>query len=919
MTEPQQSAFDLLMLRRKCATVLYSIEMAIGEQILKRIADVEELPSSICDPIAQRILATREETISVKRVIEETYFQEVCDMLSIILEGSLGADAKQLKRLVEMLGIPNVRNAVSHPNRQFHESYWYCVAALASSPAAQRLGLEAARHALIDAEAVRICSPPEKWINRKPWRIPSNLGNENEFDFGGTGLIGREKISEEIKSALKRKRNNLVSIVAPGGTGKTALALSILNEITQTPEYLEAFTDVLFFSAKEEALGTLGVSQVLSFSSSLESIRNSINSYLVSTGKQYSPSDDVRLLICIDNLETLIRDKPDDFERFYEDVILDNWLLLVTSRVSVNNAKGFALSDLDKKAAGYLARKYSSLWGLGIRSQEDIDTIVNIGKQNPLSIKLTIEHLAISPSSITEAAALARDATTDFAFRNLISSLSTNSKKILECIFAAGHPVSRNESCHLLDMTMEDVSEAVMELRRTSLVSFFHQKDTENIEIQPAARDFMVSSPVDIEVRSLVEKRKVKGRVQQDQYTSERSSLLHHEYIPRDLDDAHLARVCELMDCLRSRDREQWDIARKKAEAFSDVGSLPIYKRIEGIARSRLKDLPGAIECLRNAFEAGDKASGLRLSYLFRSSSDFDSSIQIAEKIWNEMDEVDLLSDSFTAKQLALNYFVPLVYKGQYQNVLDRTSKYLHSDSIAAVIGSIRAQAFRERAQSALREPVAGYSSWMTDMIEAMEILNSVFARYGYRGEPSEEAWKLVTSLSGLIESSTSLAAVQKVGIALVDFCVKHLRYIKNNCNKASSERCLDLAKSLKHYKTASNAGSLAKMVDYWETINDKDFVKSSVESPDAIIVSVSKIPRNRLDASRHAPYMFAIDQQGNQIYIRQGIMEFGDLLWDDIDVGDLLEIQVDAPVESDAGTQKRGNSITALSAKYRG
>jgi predicted transcriptional regulator len=893
--------------------------MAIGEQILKRIADIEELPSSICDPIAQRILATGDETISVKRVIEETYFQEVCDILPIILEGSLCADAKELKRLVEILGIPNVRNAVSHPNRQFHESYWYCVAALASSPIAQRLGLEAARHALIDAEAGRIYSPPEKWIIRKPWRIPGNLPNENEFDFGGTGLIGREKISEEIKSALKRKRNNLVAIVAPGGTGKTALALSILNEITQTPEYLEAFTDVLFFSAKEEALSTSGVSSVLSFSSSLESIRDSINDYLVSAGKPYSSSDDVRLLICIDNLETLIRDKPDDFERFYEDVILDNWLLLVTSRVSVNNAKGFALSDLDRNAAGYLARKYSSLLGLGIRSQEDINSIVNIGKQNPLSIKLTIEHLAISPSSITEAAALARNATTDFAFRNLISSLSSSGKKLLECIFAAGHPVSRNEACHLLDMTMEDVSEAVMELRRTSLVSFFHQKDTENIELQPAARDFMVSSPVDIEARGLVEKRKAKGRVQQDHYTSERSSILHHEYIPRDLDDSHLARVCELMDCLRSRDRQQWDDARKKAAAFSDVGYLPIYKRIEGIARSRLRDLTGAIECLRTAFEAGDKASGLRLSYLFRSSSDFDSAIQIAEKIWNEMDEVDLLADSFTAKQLALNYFIPLVYKGQFQDVLDRTDKYLHSDSIAAVIGSIRAQAFRERAQFALRESVAGDSSWMSDMIEAMEILDSVFVRYGYRGEPSEEAWKLVTSLSGLIASSTTLAAVKKVGIALADFCVNHLRYIKNNWRKASSERCLDIAKSLKHYKTASNEGSLAKLVDYWEAINDKAFAKSSDESPNAIIVSVSKIPRNRLDASRHAPFMFAVDHQGNQFYINQGVLEFGDLLWDDIDVGDLLEVQADAPVESEAGTKVRGNSITALTAKYRG
>jgi len=919
MTEPQQSAFDLLMLRRKCEGVLYSIEMAIGEQILKRVADVEELPHSICDPIVQRILATGDEAVSVKRIIEETYFQEVCDILPIVLEGSLAADAKQLKSLVEMLGVPNVRNAVSHPNRTFHESYWYSVAALASSPAAQRLGLEAARNALLDAEAGRLYSPPEKWINRKPWRIPGNLPNENEFDFGGTGLIGREKISEEIKSALKRKRNNLVSIVAPGGTGKTAIALSILNEVTQTPEYLDAFTDVLFFSAKEEALGTSGVTQISTSSSSLESIRIAINEYLSSAAKPHESCDDLKLLICIDNLETLIRDKPDEFEQFYEDVIHDNWLLLVTSRVAVNNSKGFALSDLDKKAASHLARKYSSLLGLKLQSQEDVDSIVNIGKYNPLSIKLTIEHLAISPCSIVEAAALARDATTDFAFRNLISSLSRNSKRLLECIFAAGLPVSRNEACHLLDMTMEDVSEAVMELRRTSLVGFFHQRDTENIEIQPAARDFMVSSPVDLEARTLVEKRKAKGRVQQDHYTSERSSPLHPEYIPSDLDAVHTARVCELMDCLRSRDREQWDIARKKAEAFCDVGNLPIYKRIEGIARFRLKDLPGSIECLTNAFEAGDKASGLRLSYLFRTSSDFDNAVQVAERIWNEMDEVEFFSDPFTAKQLALNYFVPLVYKGQYQDVLDRTKQHLQSDSIGSVIGSIRAQAYRERAQTAIREPAIGDSLWMKDMIEAMEILNSVFARFGYRGEASEEAWKLVTSLSGLIASSSSVEAVQKVGLVLVDFCVNHLRYIKDNYRKASSERCLGIASNLKHYHTDSNAESLAKMIEYWNTITDMAVETREAESPGTLVVSVSKIPRNKLDNSRHAPYMFAVDQQRNRYYINQGVMEFGDLLWDEIDVGDLLEIQVDALVESDSGEQQSQKSIEAVSAKYRG
>jgi hypothetical protein len=466
---------------------------------------------------------------------------------------------------------------------------------------------------------------------------------------------------------------------------------------------------------------------------------------------------------------------------------------------------------------------------------------------------------------------------------------------------------------------MEDVSEAVMELRRTSLVSFFHQRDTENIEIQAAARDFMVSSPVDIEARKLVEKRKAKGRVQLDQYTSESSSPLDPKYIPPDLDTEHLPRVYELMEFLRSKDQHQWDVARKKAEAFYGVGNFPIYKRIEGIARHRLNDLPGSIRCLTNAFEAGDTASGLRLSYLYRTSSEFDNAIQVAERILNEVDENEIFSDPITAKQLVLNYFVPLVHKGHYQECLDRTEMYLQSECIAAVIGSVRAQAYRERAQSALRNTADKDFLWIEDMILAMEHISSVFAQYGYLVEASEEAWKLVTSLSTITAGSASVVEVQKLGIALVDFCVNHLRYIKPKCRKASSERCLGIAKNLIKYRTTSNAKSLAKMLEYWNTITGLAVEAKKPDTPDAVVVSVSSIPRNKLDKSRHAPYMFAVDQEGKSYYINQGVMEFGDFLWDDIDVGDLLEVKVNSPIHTNPGTQQEEKSTKAVYAKYRG
>jgi hypothetical protein len=322
---------------------------------------------------------------------------------------------------------------------------------------------------------------------------------------------------------------------------------------------------------------------------------------------------------------------------------------------------------------------------------------------------------------------------------------------------------------------------------------------------------------------------------------------------------------------------------------------------------------------LRSAFDAGDKASGLRLSYLYRTSSDFDNATKVAERLWKEIGERELLSDSGTARQLALNYFVPLIYMGEYQDVLINSERFLGSDRIAAVIGSIRAQAYRERAHSVIRESTEATDSWTADMINAIATLNSVFAQFGYRGEQSEEAWKLVTSLSGLIRSFSSLATVQEVGLALVDFCVAHLSFVKASCDKASSDRCRDIALSLNRFKTTSNAEPLSKMIDYWNALTEKVAEKIESKSADSLIVTVGKIPRNRLDTSKHAPFMFGEDEQGNSFYIHQGIMEFSDLVWNEVEAGDLLEIRVDRSEDIPLDDYGRPKAIEAISAKYLG
>ena len=53
-------------------------------------------------------------------------------------------------------------------------------------------------------------------------------------------IIGRDKLSKEIKEYLINPRKPSISIFGAGGTGKTALTLSVLNEI----KYIEFhFTD----------------------------------------------------------------------------------------------------------------------------------------------------------------------------------------------------------------------------------------------------------------------------------------------------------------------------------------------------------------------------------------------------------------------------------------------------------------------------------------------------------------------------------------------------------------------------------------------------------------------------------------------------------------------------------------------------
>ncbi|CAG23177.1 hypothetical protein [Photobacterium profundum] len=189
-------------LKRKTAMVLHELEESLGNFILDH-GGVESLNSNSIESIYKRE-ADKGRSFnvdSINDVVEATYLDELFRFaLDIAKDSSLSDKINYLYSLFHHFDICEVRNAISHPNRPFWDCYWYRVAAVASDPVNEILGLSSVKKALVSAERNIIDEPPEEWLNKVIWQIPNNL--PSNFEHGVTGLIGRQKELTELNKLI---------------------------------------------------------------------------------------------------------------------------------------------------------------------------------------------------------------------------------------------------------------------------------------------------------------------------------------------------------------------------------------------------------------------------------------------------------------------------------------------------------------------------------------------------------------------------------------------------------------------------------------------------------------------------------------------------------------------------------------------
>lgn len=359
--------------RRKASMLLFEIEESFGEFIKDNISDIAEIPASVLDTLKERRLGV--EVTTIDHVVERTYLSEIFQLASVATDNtSFNKLVSEISKLAIIYELYDIRNAIAHPNRTFPNCYWYRVAAFASDPLIAALGIKGIHECLLSAEEGIISDPPDEWLTNSIFEIRNNLPEHFEHDV--TGLIGRGKEHDKLIKLLTNPRVNTLAIVAPGGYGKTALVLDLLQQQVTDPKTSSYADAIIFITLKTESLTMDGIRN----QNAPETIYQLKLALTKAAEITYEvPFDDFeecieylkdqKLLICIDNLETLLRDNPEAFDELNLELPA-LWRVVVTSRTMISSNQSITLEPLGKKDSVNLINSYIKKRGGKVLGQE---------------------------------------------------------------------------------------------------------------------------------------------------------------------------------------------------------------------------------------------------------------------------------------------------------------------------------------------------------------------------------------------------------------------------------------------------------------------------------------------------------------------------------------------------------------------
>lgn len=743
--------------RRKSSMVLCTIEESLGKFIREQ-GTLELVNEKKLHEIFERESRNNRsfDKNSLDGAIEASYLNDLFDIARNITEDTpFNKAIKYLHDTFISLKIYEIRNAIAHPNRTFLDHFWYKVAMLASNPTFEYLGLNNVKLALGSAENNSLEDPPEEWVSKYIFQVKNNL--PQLFEHAITGLIGRQSEIDKLNSYLSNKRITTVSLVAPGGTGKTALALDLLDNIIHSPDHSRELDAVLYVSMKNEILTATGIEKLTASETIYELKEQLIYEFselfsiegIISFDDLIEKTKNKRILLCLDNLETLIRDNPIKFNEFNQG-LSENWKLLITSRIAIENSTTLALSPLNVEASKKLIRIYLTKRGAKQIDDNIISKIVVKCENNPLAMRLTIDLLLLG-RDVNEALSQVSTDIVEFSYKNLMNALSAVAIHILEVIFL-NNKTNKMELCSTLNKSMDEISSAILELSRTSLITKIYAEETEEYALSESVKDLLLTSPKNIAIRGQIQdtlKRQAVLSQEIDKLQAE-VPYWHIDYIPSETQDDLKILLSKAVKSLfkyrKYKDIEELtSIYKELKEKLYLFNNNQTFLRIYARLLEELKDYPTAekyyLENLK--VDESDIVSALCLSKMYFSLEDYENSAKYNKIIINlNILKNDLEIGKFS-RSVYQGYFLSLLRNNQYQRVLDETKDWRNSD-FPALMGVFRSSAWKRKLENLTHYDVVEVSHAINS---SLKILNTVFCDFGYSPEACKQAKKIYEEL----------------------------------------------------------------------------------------------------------------------------------------------------------------------------
>jgi len=878
------------ILKGKTAFVLQRLEQGIWNFVSQQSVDTGSIRSGL--PVS---IKNEPELVFIRDVFERFY--------SVLQDEDQRSQAKNLIQLAHQTELWAIRNACSHVGRPFLPCYWYRVASIATHPLLLSLGITDPLFAVEAAESNSFEPVDSEWADAYLADIPNNLPKTADFDV--TGLIGRRKERIQVEELLRNQRVPNISVVAPGGTGKTAMILEILRKLVADPHADESFSGIVFCSFKQEeltqagrqSLGVEAVDQVYFSQAVLASINDVLDTKHESLESAIDDSSSQRLLLCLDNVEELILNDA-ELLRNFEDSLPVTWKLVSTSRIPVDGSRVVSVGPMLRKEALHLSRQYS-LERQASLEQEQLQSITESCACNPLAIKLTIDTV-VAGGTVADSISVSNQQIAEFSFQNLIEALDRTDIMILEMIHAGSAP-TKAELCETLSLSEEEVAVSLRRLKATSLLENHIDNDVEGSNywhLNESLKDYLSTNTRNLQIRAEISSLMKKRR----QLTTELNAVnqlsnlpdWHQDYVPTQLSP----RLRELLSSFKfegvtkHRVRTSSALAERISETFKEFRENETLFSAEAdfwvsyAKLAALLNLPEAPQYFENAIALDPSSMKARLGLI----KYLDAEGHIDECIKQSVDAMNIMKGLSPSEPGRLRANISIVVcnaaiKGKnFQFVYDHTEKWKDlSGKERAMLGTFRAKALKREAEFYSSDPEQA----LPILIRASRILRQVIEYEEMSKPQAKEFFQIAREFGRLSGSPATSLFVEQIS-ELLEFCSEFFDEAKTELGA--------------HHKKPINYPDLLRNLSKFETGKPNPFgsVNWSLAQAPAIttgidieeaeqnyrLLRIQYIPEPDRSGYRK-PFLFLEDESQNRYFLHKSSLPIGEIeSWSSLQVG---------------------------------